>query len=381
LEANMQDRPINSFNVIYAMSAAHHSPEAFAAEFSKPEADANCLLSNRARGFSDEDGESSYISEYLIHILIHAIPDEKLPPLLAILIEHDVDLERRDHGSQKYKPLAFAVVFGKKATVAFLASKGVEINDTVMPALCATGNMPDVGIPISTCLEIIEILIEQYQAKIDIQDENHTTALMYAAQDSELDTVRYLLTKKASLFIRKENGATALSLSYQEYYLLADVADKTGESTYLPQSEACLGLLIKAAYEYFYLKALDFKESKEELKKILTQDLIAMVGDHLGSARNDVLIGMLLNDALNPALKHIKEREEREVRLAVCMGALKENTKNTMHKTVFANELFDSKALLEIFSFMGHSRLPKMNDANTPAEYPSRDNTTQMKLS
>src|SRR5437868_6854674 len=107
-----------------ALAAAKISPEAFAIEFNKIDANANVL--------------EIYCNDYscgdpLIHSIINEISDEELPDLLSILIQYGVDLESKNVLHET--PLMAAASLLKKNTVDFLIKNNACLDNALFSAL------------------------------------------------------------------------------------------------------------------------------------------------------------------------------------------------------------------------------------------------------
>src|SRR5580700_5502948 len=148
---------------VSALEAAKISPEAFAAELKQDDADANVK-------------KYSYYGDSLIHAIIEDIPDEKLPDLLKILIQHDVNLESQDIGGRT--PLMLAAVYFKKKAIHFLIDNKANIKAFSLNILFNRRNEQET-------LGIMKLFVE-HGADVNFEGNSERSPLMHAASMSSL---------------------------------------------------------------------------------------------------------------------------------------------------------------------------------------------------
>lgn len=296
--------------LVSALSAAKKSPELFAAEFDRKDADAN------VKQFGD-------VGDSLIHRLIKELPDADLPSILSILIEHHVDLDSRDVCG--YKPLATAACYLKKDAVNFLLSHKVEVNDSKNPALYSVMLFCRGDRDVQR-LDIVKSLVES-GANINIQNEFSLFPLMKAVENRHLEVIDYLVSHGANLFLKYtyaggEENKTALGQAYGEYIIAREIFNEGGEFTI--NAKKCLNFLMKAVSDYLYQQGKLFKGSDAELEIFLNkyiEDLACNFGHIAGGdkANSTTFRKVLIEKVLNPVLMRVKE--EREQLHAFWMGS------------------------------------------------------------
>ena len=293
----------NFFNS--ALAAAQQSPEAFALEFKKAVANANAT-----------EYYSKLVGEYgepPIDSIIKDIPDTKLPPLLAILVQHGVDLERRD--TFGYTPLALAAMQYKKDTVNFLIHNKAKINDSKKPALCTAINniYRDSELVI---IEIIETLLKA-GANINIKDEFSQSPLVHAAENQYFEVMRYLLSQGANLFLKytyanETQYQTAVGVAYEKY--ISSIKYDGSNSS----AKKCLDLLVQAITDYLYRQG--FNEINEEL--FLTNSINELAGQfrsYIYPEANSNALKKFLEDRIKPDTLAARIRAGRVY--AFCSGS------------------------------------------------------------
>lgn len=310
--------------LVSALSAAKKSPELFAAEFDRKDADAN------VKQFGD-------VGDPLIHLLLMQLPDADLPNILSILIEHHVDLESR--GTSGYKPLAVAACFLKKDAVNFLLGHQVEVNDSKNPALYSVMLFCR-GDRDALRLDIVKSLVES-GANINIQDEFSLFPLIKAAENRQLEVIHYLVSHGANLFLSYtyaggEENKTALGQAYSEYISAREIFNEEAEFTI--NAKKCLDFLLKAVSDYLYQQGKLFKGDDAELETFLNKYIEDLIGNFVNVAYGDkanstTFRKVLMEKVLNPVL--IRVKEEREQLHAFWMGS-RLSTKQQVKKDVQA---------------------------------------------
>lgn len=291
-----------------ALAAAKQSPEAFAVEFKKIEADAN-VTEYYEKGFG-------YYGDPLIHEIIRKVSDSQLPPLLSILIQQGVNLESRD--GLGWTPLSTAASYLKKDAVNFLINNNVRINDRTKPALCTLMSQFKPNNEL-IMLDIVKTLLK-HGADINIQDKFSQSPLIRAAEARSLEVMRYLLSQGANLFLKYTYAAgtqykTALGIAYDEYISAKRCFKETDE--YTQQAKKCLDLLVQATADYLYRQGI--KEDNEEI--YLTNSIKDLAGHFrdIYPESNSDAVKKLLEESIKPAALAVCIRAEKKH--AFCMGS------------------------------------------------------------
>jgi hypothetical protein len=213
-----------------AIKAAKKSPDAFKAEFKKPEAKADVR----------ENGDWG---DFLIHTLIRKIPDENLPALLTILVEQKANLE--SYNDSRHAPLALAALSGKKKAIDFLLEQKVKVDDQKNPALCCAISSP---LRLEKQVEIINSLL-LHGADINIQSNEGFTPLIDAVILGKPSLVKFLLSKNADLFLKQkwencDQTQTALGIAYDQYIRNKEVL---GDNDNNKINKDCFDILLRHA--------------------------------------------------------------------------------------------------------------------------------------
>jgi len=118
-------------------------------------------------------------------------------------IAADVDVDQLS--GDGFRPLALAAAFGHNDVVALLLQRGADPNLT-SPAL---GDVPPLQAAVfGRNLGAIKLLVEG-GAKVDGTQQGGFTALMGAAQNGDVETVRYLLDQGADRSLLDKDGKSA----------------------------------------------------------------------------------------------------------------------------------------------------------------------------
>jgi hypothetical protein len=327
-----------------ALAAAKVSTAAFAAEFKREGADAN---------ISNDSGVP------LIDILLRRLPDDNLPPLLAILVEKKEDLEKESQNIGD-TPLATAALYFKPKAYDFLLSqtnKAVINRHLKLPILhslvMTLTPSPDI---LPALLEYIKNLIEVDKADVDITDPDGNSALYYAADYKLIEILKYLLSQKAGLFFGRK---IPLVKAYEEYHF----SSFAEASCYLSQwqtQKACLDVLVDATSDYFYQMALQFTGTEQELENEFEHwaHYISEMGSRFRKDFRSELYAFLMFRIFNPLkerLEKVKEslKQEKLQRLAFCnLGKPEMLTANSpYYHVVSTNQRIDKGMFSEIFSY------------------------------
>jgi len=286
-----------------ALKAAKISPDAFALEFKNPEAYANIQsYYNRSLG---------YYGGPLIHTIIEELPDNKLPAILTILIENNVDIEIQDPLGKG--PLATAANYHKLKAVNLLIANKAEINTHTCPPLCSIiqSKLNEIT------FKIIDTLIA-HKANIDIQDKFSRTPLMIAASEKSLALIKYLLSHQPNLFLKygyagETQHQTAIGIAYDEYISAKKCFVESHDFT--KNAKACLDTLIDAAKEYLFKAAL--KESDEIF--LMTNVIKNLSGkfQNIYPESNNNAVTKLLEKEMQPVVSKIRNEKIQ----AFCLGS------------------------------------------------------------
>lgn len=296
---------------IRAVAAAKQTPEAFAAEFNKSDANAN------AKEYWYWDGKEA-VGTTLLHKLLYVASDENLPAILAILLKNHVNLEARELGIEE-KPLTTAARLHKLNAVNFLLEHKVEVNDPKSPALCKVMQY-DLG-DIST-RNIVKNLLA-YKADIDMCLFGESP-LFRATEHKLPETLSLLISQGANLFSRSSNSLhgvhTALSKAY-EMNTMHEIEIKEGnpwmyrDHPFVKPTQKCFALLLQATKDFLYRQGMAFDGCDENLEVHLTKYIEDLSGDfhERDEVCSDTLKNLLVADVLQPVLTKIKaDRNQRE---------------------------------------------------------------------
>jgi hypothetical protein len=269
-----------------AVLAAKKSKEAFEAEFKQPEANANSL----------KDGD---YGDPLIHTLICKLPDENLPDILKILIEHKVDLES-DSWLVKQTPLAIASDYCKKLTVAFLLENKANVNDCKNPPLNCVIHAHD---PLGNKWDIINMLIE-HGANVNIQDEyGGTSPLMQAVEERDSKFISLLLSKKADLSLKETISATGeirTVLSKAYYHSINSRSVFGDKDQYAIKAKECFDMLLYHAAKKYFEQNPSGLDDMPAIKKYVNE-LAGNFKDKVYASSNSERLMMELEKAIKHA--------------------------------------------------------------------------------
>lgn len=338
---------------IEALTAAKNGQAAFAIEFKKPSANPDV-----------RDFDSEMLGNFgtpLIHELIKQLPDRDLPPILAILVECNVDIESEDLVIKR-RPLAMAIRHKKYIAAEFLIEKHAKLNDKINnPALCclAEDDEPD--------LAFIRTLVEKHQADVNVQDTFGYTPLMYAAKKSHFNLIEYLLAKEASLLPKTEGqGMNALAKAYSEYMAVAHLVDRMDD--FIIRRRKCLRLLLNATKAELCQKTVLFSGTDEACEKALEQELNAIAGNwnDILPLHNSVAFKEFLKTNISLSILKAYANDQQ---LAFCLGSLEKNKGSPIKTAFWNNALCDFKVSSLIFSFLhADSLLQRIKKKSSVAE-------------
>ena len=250
----------------------------------------------------------------VIHDLIREIPDSVLPSILSIFVDQRYNLESRDLLDET--PLSVAASCLKKNTVTFLIEHKAEINDPLLPALCAaidTNFLRD-----KSQLDMAKTLV-QHGAAINVQDKWDRSPLICATKRSCVPIMRFLLSQGASLVLKYTFASgtqfqTAIGIAYDNYIKICD-GFKEGHP-YRIKPKKSLDLLTQAAMDYVYRQAVGFNGNDEALKIHLAKCIDDLAGNFQNCAypkANSVLLKKYLEKTvLQSALSRIKSEKSKK---------------------------------------------------------------------
>jgi hypothetical protein len=360
---------------ITALKAAKTSNEDFAALFATDGHLANIR----------ENGDSG---SPLIHALIREIDDDRLPAILAILINKGVDIESGDICPSLVpwlqptnlirRPLAQAASWGKKNALIFLIEHHAVIDAPDDAALCAA--IESKALTPQVKLDIVKALGVR-GAKLNIQNNKFDRQpLASAARVSSADVLAYLCSLGADLSLLSSNKVFQTVLhDYQRQInnmrFMGSMAKmmEIQEQAKLPKD--CLDVLTQVAYKLLYQQAVHFKGARADLEAELLRNIMQLSAgydeDTLRMAQNRRRISLqnhLREHLAYPILKRIDA--EKAQRTAFCKGLMlypvkleskeeqkeDKNAGTAVHR-LSQHRLFDSHVVTEIFSFM-HEETP-----------------------
>jgi hypothetical protein len=320
-----------------ALDAAKISVDAFRAVLEKPGAAA--IIRNYA----------SYNHDIFI-ALLETIPDEKLPPLLEILIKHQVHIV---NNGAKSPPLEKAASFGKTLALKCLLANNFVTNPQQYSFFVAVIPYSLTAEMLPARVQLINMLVEDQHIDVDVIDEHGHTALHRAAKKSLAPIISCLLSKGAK-------HARAFAVAYNNYFD-NDCDDRFSESSLTDKN--CLDLLINAAYQYFFKKTeFAFYHLEKRLDTFLDEYMAELkIECEYHSDKDQRLENIkhyLREHVVNRAHKDIlQSRMERDQRFYFCNGALKpqgEEKAPPIYKDFFAHPLFDRNLVKTIFSYTHH---------------------------
>lgn len=223
-----------------------------------------------------------------------------LPAILAVMIEHGVNLKSRAHDDKQV--LSCAILHRRVNTINFLLEQKIEINDPCDPPLACAVDI--LGGSEKEKLDLVKRLIKS-GATNSIEYKYHgTTALVHAINNSYPTIVTYLLSLGANIFavdvIPLEGYVvTALGVAYKRHTDSRFFID----SNELTKSRQCLELLTKAAIEYLYNDTMRRKEEQTQHLNFLIDQL---AGNFKSYDSNSEQLKSYLNEyVLKPVLKRI----------------------------------------------------------------------------
>lgn len=148
---------------------------------------------------------------------IHLAVDKNKEEVLDLLLEKNADVNTggRSGNTQNQTALYAAVIKGRADLAQKLLDKGADPNISD-----SDGGLPLSEAAIRGDAELVGLMLDK-GAKIDAQEPNKRTALIYAASSSALSsqkrtaTIRLLLERGADKAVRDEAGKTALDWAKQ----------------------------------------------------------------------------------------------------------------------------------------------------------------------
>lgn len=321
-----------------AVEAAKKSPEAFAAEFKHPDANANAFFYVLS--------SISFHEENLINALISQIPDENLPAILTTLVDHQVDLS---DGRYFITPLSKAAYYGKKRAVDFLLEKKVNINAPTSPAIIAAIKSDS-----ANKIEIVKVLVEK-GANLNIRSSYGYSPLMEAIELADPKLVELLLSENADLFLKgflTFDGLhqTALSLAYKKYF---QKKEEFGDDySHTIQSENCFEILVRYAaikcLELNPLSANDISILREYIK-----DLTGGPGFHSNfPLQSSMSLKKELEKVIPPLMKKIKNEQRHAFLMGSCLTKKQEEKKENLPIFRFFKQDGEPDLCRLIFSFV-----------------------------
>lgn len=297
-----------------ALAAAFISPEAFANEFKKAEADANA-----------KDPSPFSYGRRLIHSIIIKIPDVSLPNLLDILIEHGVNLETECYHART--PLSIAVQYQKKKAIDFLVKNNANIDRALLYEA-----IKDPDGDHETTRDIVKILMEN-GADINFQNRCGETPIMLAARKKNIPVLRYLVSLgSANLFLRRNLQPLYQTTVGAVYYIYMHA--KWSQNNFLTEStKECLFLLMQHITKDLSLQGLE-KNIEELFIDNVLRELAANIIDDRHFSQSDyeehqsanITLKKLLDTHVKPLISPAIRRERAERKYAFCMGSILNQT-------------------------------------------------------
>lgn len=299
---------------IRAIAAAKKSSEAFAAEFSK--IDANADAKEWIHWSHTKIGSCTEIGMSLLHKILINIPDENLPAILAILVKHNVNLEARELGIDE-KPLATAARYHKLNAINFLLEHKVEVNDPKSPALCTVMQF---HLGDASAKDIVKNLLG-HGANINMCLFGESP-LFRATEQMLPETLSLLISKGADLFLTSDKllsgSHTAISLAYKmKVTQEIDIRErnpymKPGHP-FIKPTQKCFELLLQATKDFLYRQGMSFAGSDENLELHLAKYIDELSGNFFerDEVNSDKLKKLLVQDILTPVLTTIKADQKR----------------------------------------------------------------------
>jgi hypothetical protein len=293
----------------------------------------------------------------LIEHLIMNLRDERLPSLLAVLLQHHVFLGVE--AIRKFQdisiPLGYAALEGKIRAYSFLlkhTDPALFNRPMHTPVLLAAARSQR---NIKNTLQVLKDLIEVRGADIDIRDSAGNTALSLASEFMQPEIVEFLLKKKANVWLGRR---LPIVMTFQQLHSQLDrmvnVQTEEDIARALDKHKRCLEAIMQATYEYFYNFAVNYADSLQALEQefLSWRDYIEFQIDEIQYAglRNRMRKHLDIK-IFHPILKRLAH--EKSQRLPVCMGlhrlAFGLTEKN---KIPIPNPLYDKDMVGEVLSYV-----------------------------
>jgi hypothetical protein len=335
-----------------ALAAAAHGPEALDAELSKPGADAN-VKSEREYGDS------------LLFAIVTTIPDEKLPALLLILKNHQVNFYVIDINDNIFSTAGY-----------YCRSRALDFLLSLTPPADVDFNKLDILQSVIRSFETEEIKLSLLKHLIEVKKLNvngvtnaeSLTALMRAAQCEDFSHAKilaYLIDQHADLFHQAHYQCgiqmTALRRAFQ-VYCEAERYTENKNDPHLLEKKTCLEALLAYARACLTLFIDTFAGTNAQLQiefKNRVKNLIGTYGRllmeqsmecHIAIMKEEdkAINELVLDQILRPVL--LKEK-------LAFLTATKGNQSSQVTLNFFGSDMFDRNLVSEIFAYFPPDRV------------------------